>query len=234
MLLLILLRTILLSRTSLALENLALRQQVAVLKRNAPRPRVRLRDRIYWVVLRRFWSGWRDSLLIVRPSTVVRWHRQGGDSSGAGDRAERQPFKDEMRSVGLKQIVTAYQAPLQNAHAERVIGTIRRECVDYVIVMDESHVRGIRRVRPSGRGRRRHLLRARACSRAVASGRAEVRFPLASDLLARSSLELTPSHALATYVQEIQEEDGTDQSQERTAERPSPTETSLPARSASR
>jgi hypothetical protein len=77
MLLLILLRTILLSRTSLALENLALRQQVSVLKRIVPRPPVRLRDRIYWVVLRRFWSGWRDSLLIVRPSTVVRWHRQG-------------------------------------------------------------------------------------------------------------------------------------------------------------
>jgi hypothetical protein len=77
MLLLILLRAILLSRTSLALENLALRQQVAVLKRSAPRPRVRLRDRIYWVLLRRFWSGWRDSILIVRPSTVVRWHRHG-------------------------------------------------------------------------------------------------------------------------------------------------------------
>jgi hypothetical protein len=48
MLLLILLRAILLSRTSLALENLALRQQVAVLKRIVPHPRIRMRDRISW------------------------------------------------------------------------------------------------------------------------------------------------------------------------------------------
>lgn len=59
MLFLILLRAILLSRTSLALENLALRQQVAVLKRSVPRPRIRLRD-LYWAILRRLWGGWRQ------------------------------------------------------------------------------------------------------------------------------------------------------------------------------
>ena len=74
---LVLLRALLVPRTALVLENLALRQQVAVLKRSVPRPRVRLRDRIYWVVLRRIWSGWRDCLRHVRPSTVVRWHRLG-------------------------------------------------------------------------------------------------------------------------------------------------------------
>jgi transposase InsO family protein len=52
-------------------------------------------------------------------------------------------FKGAMRSLGLRQVVTAYHAPLQNAHAERVIGTIRRECLDHVIVMAESHARGI-------------------------------------------------------------------------------------------
>jgi hypothetical protein len=77
MLIVFLLRAILLSRTSLALEDLALRLQVAVLKRSVQRPRIRLRDRVCWVILRRLWSGWRKSLLVVRPSTVVRWHRQG-------------------------------------------------------------------------------------------------------------------------------------------------------------
>lgn len=284
MLFLALLRAILLSRTSLAMENLALRQQVAVLKRSVLRPRVRLRDRIYWVLLRRMWNGWRDSLLIVRPSTVVRWHRHGwrifwrwrshgksgrptitvevrelirrlsrenrfwgapriqaelerlgyhlakstverymirrtGPPSGtwraflrnhaseilacdfflvptasfktligfvvmelgrrrilacdvtahptamwvatvvrravlaAGGHARYllrdrdaiygEAFKTAMRSMSLRQVVTAYHAPLHNAHAERLIGTLRRECLDHLIILGEEHARSI-------------------------------------------------------------------------------------------
>ncbi len=279
-----LLRVFLASRISLVLENLALRQQVAVLKRGVPRSRVRLRDRIYWVLLRHIWSGWRDCLVIVRPATVVRWHRRGwrllwrwrsrgepgrppitaearelirrlsrenrfwgapriqaelerlgldvakstverymvrrtGPPSGtwraflrnhageilacdfflvptatfktligfvvmelgrrrivacdvkanptaswaatvvrravlaAGGHARYllrdrdaiygDVFRTSMRGLGLRQVVTAYRAPLQNAHVERVIGTIRRECLDHVIVLGEKHARGI-------------------------------------------------------------------------------------------
>jgi putative transposase len=65
------------TRRSLLLENLALRQQLAVLKRRHPRPKLRLFDRIFWVAVRRFWSGWKESLIIVTPETVVRWHRVG-------------------------------------------------------------------------------------------------------------------------------------------------------------
>ena len=65
------------SRRDLALEILALRQQVAVLKRKYPKPRLRVRDRIFWVVLRRFWSQWKVVLVIVKPDTVVGWHRAG-------------------------------------------------------------------------------------------------------------------------------------------------------------
>jgi hypothetical protein len=61
----------------LALENLALRQQLAVWKARQPRPRLTALDRIFWVVLSRFWKSWRSSLQIVRPETVMRWHRQG-------------------------------------------------------------------------------------------------------------------------------------------------------------
>ena len=74
---LVFLRALFVPRAHLALENLALRQQVAVLKRSVPRPRVQCRDRIFWVLLRRFWPGWRDSLALVKPATVVAWHRQG-------------------------------------------------------------------------------------------------------------------------------------------------------------
>ena len=61
----------------LALENLALRQQLAVWKARQPRPQLRAMDRIFWVVLSRFWTSWRGSLRLVQPETVVRWHRLG-------------------------------------------------------------------------------------------------------------------------------------------------------------
>jgi transposase InsO family protein len=71
------LRALLRSQGELAAENLALRQQLAVLKERRKRPRLRKRDRIFWVWLSRLWTGWRSALLIVQPDTVVAWHRQG-------------------------------------------------------------------------------------------------------------------------------------------------------------
>src|SRR5207302_4335173 len=65
------------TQRELALENLALRQQVAVWKVRQPRPQLTTTDRIFWVVLSRLWKNWRSSLQVVRPETVVRWHRQG-------------------------------------------------------------------------------------------------------------------------------------------------------------
>jgi putative transposase len=64
-------------RRSLLLENLALRQQLAVLKRRHLRPSVGLFDKLFWVVAGRVWSAWKLSLIIVTPETVVRWHRAG-------------------------------------------------------------------------------------------------------------------------------------------------------------
>ena len=61
----------------LAWENLALRQQLAVATRSYKRPRLRSRDRLFWVLLSRRWKGWRSALVIVKPDTVVGWHRKG-------------------------------------------------------------------------------------------------------------------------------------------------------------
>ena len=74
---LLFIRGILRDRTEPAVENLALRQQLAILERAARRPRLRKRDRVFWVWLARFWSNWRSVLVIVQPDTVVRWHQQG-------------------------------------------------------------------------------------------------------------------------------------------------------------
>jgi putative transposase len=65
------------SQRALAVENLALRHQLLVLQRTARRPRLRATDRALWVLLSRFWAGWRQSLTIVQPETVIRWHREG-------------------------------------------------------------------------------------------------------------------------------------------------------------
>ena len=59
----------------IALENLALRQQLAVMKRQCARPRLRCVDRWFWVWLSSVWSNWRRPLLMVRLETVVGWHR---------------------------------------------------------------------------------------------------------------------------------------------------------------
>ena len=65
------------SRNSLGLEIVALRQQVTVLKRKHPRPRLSQWDQVFWVFLRRVWSRWAEVLMVVKPETVVRWHRAG-------------------------------------------------------------------------------------------------------------------------------------------------------------
>jgi len=61
---------------AIALENLALRQQLAVLRRTVTRPHVRSTDRLFWILLAKGWRDWRSALIVVRPDTVVRWHRQ--------------------------------------------------------------------------------------------------------------------------------------------------------------
>ena len=65
------------SRSDTAIEILALRQQVAVLKRKRPRPALNSWDRLFWTTLRHRWSRWSDVLVIVKPETVIGWHRAG-------------------------------------------------------------------------------------------------------------------------------------------------------------
>ena len=63
------------SRNDLGLELAALRQQLAVLTRKNPRPKLSRWDRLFWLTLQRLWSRWASVLLIIKPETVVSWHR---------------------------------------------------------------------------------------------------------------------------------------------------------------
>ena len=65
------------SRYDLGLEILALRQQLCVLNRKHPQPRLQSSDRLFWVLLHRLWPGWRNALIVVKPETVIAWHRAG-------------------------------------------------------------------------------------------------------------------------------------------------------------
>src|SRR6516225_231655 len=65
------------SRTALQVENLALRHQLAVLRRSVKRPKHTSADRLWWAWLCAGWSDWRASLLTVKPETGIGWHRKG-------------------------------------------------------------------------------------------------------------------------------------------------------------
>ncbi len=279
---LLLFRALFRDRSRLALENLALRQQLALLHRKSPRPRLRRADRAFWLSLARVWDQWRSALILVRPETVIRWHRQGfryfwgwksrgrpcvspelirlirrmsqenplwgapricsellllgydvaeatvarymtqrgkrppsqnwrtflrnhlrhtaacdffvvptatfrllfcfvilshdrrrilhfnvtahpaaawaaqqireafpGDDTEPRyllrdrDGAYGNAFRRVVRAIGIREILTAPQSPWQNPYAERVIGSIRRECLDHLIVLNEAHLRKI-------------------------------------------------------------------------------------------
>src|SRR6201989_3625234 len=97
------------SRRDLLLENLALRQQLIILKRTHPRPRIAVSDKLFWVLLRRFWPDWRLALIFVQPETVVRWHRAGfklywGWLSRHRTRAGRKCVSMELRELIFRMI----------------------------------------------------------------------------------------------------------------------------------
>jgi putative transposase len=63
-------------------------------------------------------ASWRDALVIVQPETVIKWHR-------------------------IEEVKTAYHSPWQNPFVERLIGSVRRECLNHVIVLNERHLHRI-------------------------------------------------------------------------------------------
>jgi putative transposase len=128
----------------LALENLALRQQLAVYKRTVTRPKLRTTDRLFWVWLARVWAGWRQPLVIVTPDTVLRWQRRrfrehwtklSGQPTGG-----RPPVSAE-----LKALVTRMAAANPLWGAPRIHGELLKLGIDVA----ERSVSGLIPKRPS-------------------------------------------------------------------------------------
>jgi len=201
-----LVRTVCGSKADLAMEALALRQQLAAYRRKNPRPRLDNFDRLFWVALKDQFAGWADALIIVKPDTVVRWHREAFRKHWAmksarppgrpeigkdirdlvrkmatanhfnvtanptarwtaqqiveafpGDTATPKYlmrdrdgiygdyFVHRVAGMGIEEVKSAPRSPWQNPCVERIIGSIRSDCLDHVIVLNEWHLRRILR-----------------------------------------------------------------------------------------
>ena len=115
------LRSAVRSRRNLVFENLALRQQLATLA-SRRHPEVRPADRAFWILLRLSWSQWAEALAIVRPDTVVRWHRAGfriywNWLSRRGRRSGRPPLPREVRAL-IRRMATENSWGAPRIHGE--------------------------------------------------------------------------------------------------------------------
>jgi putative transposase len=118
------LRAFVINRAALAAENLALRQQLSVLAHTVKRPKLRPRDRRFWVWLSRLWHAWRSVLRIVQPDTVIKWHKMGFRLywrwKSKAKTVGRSPIEKELRDVIRRM---AHDNPLWGA--PRILSELR-------------------------------------------------------------------------------------------------------------
>jgi hypothetical protein len=91
------------SRRDLAMENLTVRHQLNVLQRTAKRPHLQASDRAFRDLLSRFWSCWKQSLVIVQPETVIGWQREGSGCIGDGSADRMYRGGQEPRRMSVSQ-----------------------------------------------------------------------------------------------------------------------------------
>ena len=131
-------------RRDLVLENLALRHQLAIYQRSQRRPTLDDRDRRFWSTLARGWSGWRESVSVVQPDTVIRWHRSAWRRYWT--------WKSRTRSPGRPRITAEVQVLIRRlARENRTWGAVR--------IMGELRALGIEVSASTVRTYRRQALR---------------------------------------------------------------------------
>jgi len=105
------LRAALTDREKLLLENAVLRQQIIVLKRSVPRPKIEDSDRAFFVLMHRLLADWKSSMLIVKPETLIRWHRKGAAWYWA---RKSRPRKRGAPSIGWKLVRLIQRISVEN------------------------------------------------------------------------------------------------------------------------
>ena len=113
------------SRRDLLLENLALRQQLAVLKARHPQPRFAAPDKLFWVLLRGLWPGWKQALVLMQPETVVGWHRAGFKLYWKWLSRHRSPGGRRCVSKELRELIFRMVAENQTWGAPRIHGELK-------------------------------------------------------------------------------------------------------------
>ena len=116
-------RSLFMSRRQLTLENIALRQQLAMLKSSAKRPRVSPVDRLFWVLFSKYVDGWRAMLHALHPDTVVRWHRQGFRFYWRWKSRGLKPGRPAI-DAGLRKLIREMQATNMGWGAPRIHGEL--------------------------------------------------------------------------------------------------------------
>ena len=138
------------SRRELVLENAVLRHQLEVSLRVRPKPRLTAADRVAWMWLSKIWpGGWRRHLLIVKPETVIGWHRKGWRLYWTWRSKTR--FGRPRLSGEVRELIA------EMAEANPLWGTerIRGELLKLGIVVSNRSVRGYRTRRRSPTGSQR-------------------------------------------------------------------------------
>jgi putative transposase len=130
------------SRTSLHLEHLALRHQLAVYQRSVPRPRLRATDRLFWAWLSRLWAGWQSALVFVQPRTVIAWQRQRFRDHWRQLSRQGTPGRPRIAKELRELIRTMWQAN-PTWGAPRIVGELRKLGIDVAKSTVETY-----RVRP--------------------------------------------------------------------------------------
>src|SRR5260370_35029148 len=134
------------SRRDLLLENLALRQQLAVLKVRHPQPRFAASDKLFWVMLCRLWPRWKQALILAQPETVVGWHRAGFKLYWRWLSRHRTPAGRRGVSKELRELIFRMVAENLTWAAPRIHGELR------MIGFDISQRTVLRRMRKARRG----------------------------------------------------------------------------------
>ena len=119
------LRSVFKSRRQLLLENLALRQQVTMLRKSVKRPRATVGDTLFWSLFSRYVDGWRTALHGLHPDTVVRWYRQGFRFYWRWKSRGPKPGRPAMDG-GLRKLIREIQAINMGWGAPRIHGELLR------------------------------------------------------------------------------------------------------------
>ena len=111
------------SKRQLVLENLALRQQVIMLRKSVKKPRPSVVDKLFWMIFLRYVDDWRTILHGLHPDTIVRWHRQGFRLYWRWKSRGQKPGRPAIYAV-LRKLIRQMQATNMGWGAPRIHGEL--------------------------------------------------------------------------------------------------------------